>query len=65
MERTVYKIATGEQWAEAERTGIFLGAPVDLEDGFIHLSTASQVRDTAARFFQGMPDRKTAAAIAS
>jgi len=42
MERTIYDVATGEQLAEAERAGIFLGAPVDLEDGFIHLSTASQ-----------------------
>jgi uncharacterized protein (DUF952 family) len=42
MERPIYEIATGEQWAEAERAGSFLGASVDLEDGFIHLSTASQ-----------------------
>jgi len=65
MERTVYKIATREQWAEAERTGLFLGAPVDLEDGFIHLSTARQVRDTAARFFQGMPGLKLVAVDAT
>jgi uncharacterized protein (DUF952 family) len=56
MERFVYKIATQEQWAEAERTGTFLGAPVDLEDGYIHLSTHAQVRDTAARFFAGQSD---------
>jgi uncharacterized protein (DUF952 family) len=56
LERFVYKIATGEQWAEAERNGVFLGAPVDFEDGYIHLSTADQVRDTAARFFAGQSD---------
>jgi uncharacterized protein (DUF952 family) len=29
---------------------------VDLADGFIHLSTAAQVRETAARHFSGQTD---------
>lgn len=49
----VYKIATAEQWAAAERAGRFDGAPVDLADGFIHFSTAEQARETAARHFAG------------
>ena len=53
---TIYKIAPANLWREAERTGIFTGAPVDLADGFIHFSTASQVRETAARHFAGQPD---------
>ena len=36
--------------------GSFNGSPVDLADGFIHFSTAAQVRDTAAKHFAGMPD---------
>ena len=32
------------------------GAPVDLRDGFIHLSTADQVRETAAKHFAGAAD---------
>lgn len=53
---TIYKICSAAQWREAERSGAFAGAPVDLADGFIHLSTAAQVAETAARHFRGQPD---------
>jgi uncharacterized protein (DUF952 family) len=53
---TIYKISTTALWREAERAGAFTGAPVDLADGFIHFSTAAQVRETAARHFAGAPD---------
>ncbi len=36
--------------------GQFLGAPVDLADGFIHFSTAAQVEETARKHFQGVDD---------
>ena len=49
----IYKICPHNQWREAERAGVFAGAAVDLEDGFVHLSTAAQVRETAAKHFQG------------
>lgn len=49
----IYKIATAEQWREAERQERFAGAPVDLADGFIHFSTADTVAETAARHFAG------------
>ncbi|MFZ1815407.1 MAG: DUF952 domain-containing protein [Rhizobiaceae bacterium] len=52
MDRFIYKIATAEQWQAAQRDGLFAGAPVDLADGFIHFSTASQIRETAARHFR-------------
>ena len=50
---TIYKICAAALWREAERAGVFTGAPVDLADGFIHFSTAAQVRETAARHFAG------------
>jgi uncharacterized protein (DUF952 family) len=50
---TVYKICEQELWQEAERCGIFHGAPVDAADGFIHFSTAHQAPETAARHFAG------------
>jgi uncharacterized protein (DUF952 family) len=50
---TIYKIVTQSQWREAERGGVFYGAPVDLADGFIHFSTAGQVAETAAKHFSG------------
>jgi uncharacterized protein (DUF952 family) len=52
----IYKICPHDLWREAERTGAFTGAPVELEDGFIHFSTAAQVRETAARHFRGGHD---------
>ena len=38
-----YKVLTGEQLATLE-SGSFAGAPVDLADGYIHLSTAATYR---------------------
>jgi len=58
---TIYKIAPAPLWREAERAGAFTGAPVDLADGFIHFSTAEQVRETAARHFAGQSDLVLAA----
>lgn len=52
----IYKIATRAQWDAAGTTGTFLGAPVDLADGYIHFSTASQVAETLAKHFAGQRD---------
>ncbi|MFB9911261.1 DUF952 domain-containing protein [Rhizobium paknamense] len=53
MTMAIYKILSEELWQEAEKAGVFAGAPVDHADGFIHLSTAAQVRETAERHFTG------------
>ena len=50
---TIYKICSAELWAQAQRAGLFRGAPPDLADGFIHFSTAAQVAATAAKHFAG------------
>ena len=52
----IYKIVTHAQWREAEATGVFAGAPVDLADGYIHFSTATQVAETLAKHFAGQRD---------
>ena len=52
----IYKICPEALWREAEAAGLFQGAPVDLADGFIHFSTAGQVRETAAKHFAGQRD---------
>jgi uncharacterized protein (DUF952 family) len=52
----IYKICDSALWREAERAGVFTGAPVDHADGFIHFSTAAQVAETAARHFAGQAD---------
>jgi uncharacterized protein (DUF952 family) len=53
---TIYKITPAEAWRAAEDAGAFTGAPVDVADGYIHLSAAHQVRETAARHFSGGRD---------
>jgi len=53
---TIYKICPAGQWDEAVRAGRFLGAAIDLADGFIHFSTADQVAETAAKHFSGQSD---------
>ena len=52
----IYKICPQALWREAEAKGVFEGAPVDLQDGYIHFSTAAQMRETAARHFGGQAD---------
>jgi uncharacterized protein (DUF952 family) len=49
----IYKIHPAAEWAKAEASGLFIGAPVDLKDGYIHFSTGAQVRETAAKHFAG------------
>ena len=48
-----FKILTAEQWAGFERDSTFHGAPVDLADGYIHMSTADQCAETLAKHFAG------------
>lgn len=48
-----YKVLTSEQLAALEHGGTFAGAPVDLQDGFIHLSTADQLAGTIDKHFDG------------
>lgn len=52
----IYKLVGRTAWEEAEARGVFLGAPIDLADGYIHFSAAHQVRETAAKHFAGVPD---------
>ena len=52
----IYKICTAAEWAKAEAKGEFAGSAVDIADGFIHFSTAAQVKETARRHFAGQPD---------
>ena len=53
---TIYKICTAAEWRDAERAGAYRGSAVDRQDGFIHFSTAEQVRETAAKHFAEQAD---------
>jgi uncharacterized protein (DUF952 family) len=48
---TAFKILTAAQWAQFQADGIFHGAPVDLADGYIHLSTRDQLQGTLDKHF--------------
>lgn len=57
MEETpVYKICTRSEWNPACAAGVYKGSAVDLADGFIHFSSAEQVRETAAKHFADQTD---------
>ena len=49
----IYKIADNVSWVAAITAGAFAGSADDTRDDFIHLSTAVQARETAARHFAG------------
>ena len=52
-EATAFKILTADQWAQFEADGVFHGAPVDLADGYIHLSAVEQLQGTLDKHFVG------------
>ncbi|MCK0142057.1 DUF952 domain-containing protein [Aliiroseovarius sp. F20344] len=47
----IYKILRAAEWQAFKMAGKTTGAPIDVQDGFIHFSTAEQVRETAAKHF--------------
>ena len=49
----IYKICDASLWNTAVEAGEFKGAEIDLIDGYIHFSTAEQMRETAAKHFIG------------
>jgi len=53
MADLVYKILRPGEWAAAQATAVFTGSRDDARDGFIHLSTALQVRGVCDRHFAG------------
>lgn len=47
----IYKILRESEWAELSSKERSFGAPVDIADGFVHFSTASQLPGTLAKHF--------------
>ena len=54
--KCAYKLMREPAWHKFAKSLMFFGSEVDLKDGFIHLSYADQVAETAQRHFFGMPD---------
>ena len=58
---TAYKVLTAAQMHALEHDGSFAGAPVDLADGYIHMSTRDQLAETVDKHFAGQDDLWVAA----
>ncbi len=52
----IYKIFRRPEWDAFRAAGQTLGAPIDLTDGYIHISTAAQVAETASKHFAAESD---------
>lgn len=52
----VFKILRAPEWDALAAAGATRGAPIDLRDGFVHLSSREQVEDTARLHFAGEGD---------
>lgn len=46
-----YKLLTDDQWKSWKESGTFTGAPIDIADGYIHLSAREQARETGEKYF--------------
>lgn len=56
MTAVAYKLVDSAGWAAAGPVGAYAGSAVDAADGYIHLSTAAQLAETARRHFAGRDD---------
>ena len=53
MTDVAYKLVDRAEWAAARTAGAYAGSAVDLADGYIHLSGADQLAETARRHYAG------------
>lgn len=49
----IYKVVTGPVWKASHASGSLEWMPVDQADGFLHFSTAGQLRETLRLYFAG------------
>jgi len=52
----IYKILRADEWAYLRDNGKSKGAPIDIEDGYIHFSTAETIVETANKYFKNEDD---------
>ena len=56
MEPLIHTLLREADWRAAQRAGVYAGSADDRRDGFLHFSTASQLRASAAKHRAGEPD---------
>ncbi|WP_424811467.1 DUF952 domain-containing protein [Roseococcus sp. YIM B11640] len=52
----IYTLVRGDDWRRAQAEGAYRGSADDRRDGFLHFSTAAQLRASAAKHRKGEPD---------
>ena len=52
----IYTLVRVAEWREAEAAGRYQGSADDRRDGFLHFSTAAQLRASAAKHRAGVPE---------
>lgn len=50
----IYKIFRADEWAQLRQEKSTKGAPIDISDGYVHFSTATQAQETADKHFTGV-----------
>ena len=53
MSQTIYHVCPADTWAASGASGKYRGTDDDLRDGFIHFSSADQVRESVAKHRAG------------
>ncbi|RAI58761.1 DUF952 domain-containing protein [Roseicella frigidaeris] len=56
MDSIIYTMVRAADWRAAERCGAYHGSADDRRDGFLHFSTAAQLRASAAKHRAGEAD---------
>lgn len=56
MEEFIYTLLRADDWRVAEAAGAYHGSADDRRDGFLHFSTAAQLRASAAKHRAGIAD---------
>lgn len=56
MSPVAYKLVDRAEWVAALANGAYAGSAVDRADGYIHMSTAAQLAETARRHYTGKSD---------
>lgn len=56
MTEIAFKLVDRAEWDAARAAGAYEGSVVDLADGYIHMSSAAQLAETARRHYAGRSD---------
>lgn len=56
MSGSIFTLVRGADWRAAEQAGAYRGSADDARDGFLHFSSAAQLRGSAAKHRRGEPD---------